>query len=102
MSFGAILATFSSRLDAMALVHSAGGAVQPAAIAWLKAETTEPMSPTTGATISTLESISFGSISTWMNFFGASPQLLPLPCESSQLRRGPPQHHTPAPLPTGG
>ena len=29
------------------------------------------MSPTTGATISTLESISFGSMSIWMNFFGA-------------------------------
>jgi len=24
-----------------------------------------------------------------MNFFGASPQVLPLPCESSQLRRAP-------------
>ena len=47
------------------------------------------MSPTTGATISTLESISFGSMSIWMNFFGASPQVLPLPCDSSQLRRAP-------------
>ena len=47
------------------------------------------MSPTTGAAISTLESISFGSMSIWMNFFGASPQVLPLPCDSSQLRRAP-------------
>ena len=47
------------------------------------------MSPTTGATISTFESISFGSMSIWMNFFGASPQVLPLPCDSSQLRRAP-------------
>ena len=31
--------------------------------------TQEPISPTTGATISTLESISFGSMSIWMNFF---------------------------------
>ena len=54
-----------------------------------KAETTEPMSPTTGATISTFESISFGSMSTWMNCFGASPQVLPLPWESSQFSRAP-------------
>ena len=53
------------------------------------AETQEPISPTTGATISTLESISFGSMSIWMNFFGASPQVLPLPCDSSQLSRAP-------------
>ena len=54
-----------------------------------RADTQEPMSPTTGATISTLESISLGSMSIWMNFFGASPQVLPLPCDSSQLRRAP-------------
>ena len=47
------------------------------------------MSPTTGAAISTLLSISLGSMSTWMNFFGASPQVLPLPCDSSQLSRAP-------------
>ena len=47
------------------------------------------MSPTTGATISTFESISLGSMSIWMNFFGASPQVLPLPCDSSQLSRAP-------------
>ena len=28
-------------------------------------------------------------MSIWMNFFGASPQVLPLPCDSSQLRRAP-------------
>jgi hypothetical protein len=28
-------------------------------------------------------------MSTWMNFFGASPHALPLPCESSQLSRAP-------------
>ena len=28
-------------------------------------------------------------MSTWMNFFGASPQVLPLPCDKSQLRRAP-------------
>ncbi len=57
---------------------------------------TEPMSPTSGATISTLESISFGSMSTWMNFLGASPQVLPLPCDSSQLRRAPTSRTTSA------
>ena len=54
------------------------------------ADTHEPISPTTGATISTLESISLGSMSIWMNFFDpGSPQVLPLPCDSSQLRRAP-------------
>ena len=47
------------------------------------------MSPTTGAAISTFESISFGSMSIWMNFFGASPQALPLPWDSSQFSRAP-------------
>src|SRR5713101_4692165 len=54
-----------------------------------RAATQEPMSPTTGAAISTLLSISLGSMSIWMNFFGASPQALPLPCDRSQLSRAP-------------
>src|SRR3546814_14061527 len=54
------------------------------------AETQEPISPTTGAAISTLLSISLGSISIWMNFcVPGLPQDLPLPCDSSQLRRAP-------------
>ena len=54
------------------------------------AETQEPISPTTGATISTFESISLGSMSIWMNFLECgSPQFLPLPCDNSQLRRAP-------------
>ena len=48
------------------------------------------MSPTTGATISTFESISRGSMSIWMNLVEpGSPQLLPLPCDSSQFSRAP-------------
>ena len=48
------------------------------------------MSPTSGAAISTFESISLGSMSIWMNFFDpGSPQVLPLPCDRSQLRRAP-------------
>ena len=43
--------------------------------------THEPMSPTTGATISTFESISLGSMSIWINFFGSVPQAFPLPCD---------------------
>src|SRR6202008_656334 len=81
--------TFSSRLVDTDLTQSAGAAVQLLPIAASKAATQEPISPTRGAAISTLESISFGSMSIWMNFFGASPQVLPLPCDNSQLRRAP-------------
>ena len=72
-----------------ASIQSAGGAGQLPPMPSSSAATHEPMSPTTGATISTLKSISFGSMSIWMNFFGASPQVLPLPCDSSQLSRAP-------------
>src|SRR5438034_10297942 len=89
----------SSRLVLTELSQSAGGAVQLLPMASSIALTQEPMSPTTGATISTLESISLGSMSIWMNFFGASPQLLPLPCESSQLRRAPNHNKNSAALP---
>ncbi len=54
-----------------------------------RAATQEPISPTTGAAISTLLSISLGSMSIWMNFFGASPQVLPLPWDSNQFSRAP-------------
>jgi len=89
MSRGAILATFSSRLAVTAAAQSAGALLQPAAMPSSRAATHEPMSPTTGAAISTLLSISLGSISTWMNFLGASPQVRPLPWLSSQLSRAP-------------
>src|SRR5690348_17795853 len=49
----------------------------------------EPMSPISGAAIGTLLSISVGEISIWMNFLGIAPQVLPLPCDSSQFRRAP-------------
>src|SRR5215510_310081 len=71
-------------------------------MAWLKAATQEPMSPTTGATISMLESISFGSMSTWMNFFGASPQPLPFPMHHQPVKPGPDQHPTVEILQHGG
>src|ERR1700732_1307026 len=80
---------FSSRFELTVLAQSAGAGCQLLPMAASSADTQEPMSPTTGAAISTLESISLGSMSIWMNFFGASPQLLPLPCDSSQLRRAP-------------
>ena len=89
ISRGAILATLSSRFLLTAPIQSAGGAGHLAPMPSSSADTQEPISPTTGATISTLESISFGSMSIWMNFFGASPQALPLPCDSSQLSRAP-------------
>src|SRR5262249_59892081 len=71
-------------------IHSAGGADQLLPMASSSAETQELMSPTSGATTATLLSISLGSMSIWMNFFDpGSPQVLPLPCDRSQLRRAP-------------
>ena len=67
---GAILATFSSRLAVTAPIQSAGGFGQLPPMPSSSAATHEPMSPTTGAAISTLLSISLGSMSIWMNFFG--------------------------------
>src|SRR5262249_59444511 len=86
---GPIWGTFSARFELPPLAQPAGGAAQLPPIPWTSAETHEPISPTTGAAISTLESISFGSMSIWMNFFGASPQVLPLPCDRSQFRQAP-------------
>ena len=59
------------------------------------AETQEPISPTTGASMRTLLSASCGEMSIWMNLWPPQsfallpPQVLPLPCESSQFRRAP-------------
>jgi len=58
ISRGAILAMLSSRLVFTVLSQSAGGEVQLLPMASIIAVTQEPMSPTTGAAISTLESIS--------------------------------------------
>src|SRR2546421_11575460 len=79
----------------MALSHSDGGFAQPYLISFKKAETQEPISPTTGESMRTLLSASCGEMSTWMNFWPPQslcplpPQVLPLPCDSSQLRRAP-------------
>src|SRR2546421_10266813 len=81
---------FSSLRALTAEIQSAGGADHLLPMASRSADTQEPISPTNGATISTLLSISLGSMSIWMNFFDlVSPQVLPLPCDSSQLRRAP-------------
>ncbi len=55
------------------------------------AETHEPMSPTSGAAMATLLSISVGAMSIWMNCLAplSCAQVLPLPCDSSQFRRAP-------------
>ena len=59
------------------------------------AETHEPTSPTSGAAIGTLLSASVGEMSIWMNCWPPAalaplpPQVLPLPCDSSQFRRAP-------------
>src|ERR687887_561106 len=90
MSRDAILAIFSSLRALTAETQSAGGAGQLVPMPSTSADTQEPISPTSGATIATLLSISFGSMSIWMNFFDpGSPQVLPLPCDRSQLRRAP-------------
>src|SRR4029450_296718 len=90
MSRGAILAMFSSLFALTALIQSTGGAGHLPSLPSSKAATQEPMSPTNGAAISTFESISLGSISIWMNLLACgSPQVLPLPCDKSQLRRAP-------------
>src|SRR5207302_740902 len=96
-SASAIFATFLVLRSAMALSQSAGGFSQfdpsAALIAASIADTHEPMSPTTGASIRTLLSASCGEMSIWMNFrspqsFGLlPPHVLPLPCESSQFER---------------
>ena len=81
---------FASLRALMLPTQSAGGAGHLPSMPSRRADTQEPISPTTGATISTLLSISLGSMSIWMNFFDpGSPQVLPLPCDSSQLRRAP-------------
>src|ERR1700675_3563889 len=87
-SMAAIFARFLSLRAWMDAVQSALGLLKPDLIPARSAETHEPMSPITGAAIATLLSISVGAMSIWMNFFGA-PQVLPLPCVSSQLRRAP-------------
>src|ERR1700719_4578389 len=74
----------------MELTQSEGGAGQSLPMFSSSADTQEPMSPTTGATMPTLLSISLGSMSIWMNFFDPdSPQVFPLPCDSNQLSRAP-------------
>ena len=77
----------------MAPGHSAGGLAQLAPMPASRADTQEPMSPTSGASMRTLLSVSWGEMSIWMNFWPPlwplPPQVLPLPCESSQFRRAP-------------
>src|SRR5207247_4968128 len=81
---------FSSLRALTADIHSAGGGGHLLPMASSSADTQEPMSPTSGAAISILLSISLGSMSIWMNFCDPGlPQVLPLPCDNSQLRRAP-------------
>src|SRR5882762_6006617 len=91
----AIFARFLSLRAVMDAVQSVLGLLRPDLIPSRSAATHDPMSPITGAAIATLLSISVGAMSIWMNFFGA-PQVLPLPCASSQLRRAPMRRTTSA------
>src|ERR1700740_888852 len=98
VSFARVSAIFVRVLSlrsAIAPVHSAGGLDQPEPMAAFIAAMHEPMSPITGAAVATLLSASTGEMSTWMycvlpaSFDEAAPQVLPLPCDSSQFRRAP-------------
>ena len=51
------------------------------------------MSPTSGAAISTLLSISFGEMSIWMNFFGALAPGLALAVRQQPVEARADQHH---------
>src|SRR4030095_12015419 len=92
-SVSPIFAAFLVLRSAIALIQSAGGFGQLDPMVASIAETQEPMSPTTGASMRTLLSASCGEISIWTNFWPphafacAPPQVLPLPCESSQFQR---------------
>ncbi len=94
-SVSAILAMFFALRSLIAPVHSAGGFAQLDPMPATSADTAEPMSPTTGASIFTLLSASCGEMSTWMNFWwphalwSLPPQVLPLPCDRSQFKRAP-------------
>src|SRR5262249_3979735 len=94
-SVSAILATFLFLRSAMASSHSVGGLGQLALMLLSIADTHDPMSPTTGASMRTLLSASWGQRSIWTNFWPphdlafAPPQVFPLPCESSQFKRAP-------------
>src|SRR5215470_19925856 len=94
-SVSAILATFLSLRSATALSHSAGGFGQLEPMRESRADTQEPMSPTTGASMRTLLSASWGEMSIWMNRWPpqvlalSPPHVLPLPCESNQFKRAP-------------
>src|SRR5512132_1830953 len=94
-SVSAIFVWFLSLRSAIAPVQSAGGLAQLEPMPATSADTHEPMSPITGAALGTLLSASVGEMSIWMNclppgsFAPAAPQVLPLPCDSSQFRRAP-------------
>src|SRR5204863_9951065 len=81
--------------SAIADSQSDGGFCQPASMPALSAATHEPMSPTTGASMRTLLSASCGEMSICTYFWPPHsllllpPHVLPLPCDSSQLRRAP-------------
>ena len=94
-SVSAILVRFLSLRSAIAPVQSAGGLCQPEPIACVERGDARADVADTGAAIATLLSASVGEMSTWMNcclpasLEPAAPQVLPLPCDSSQFRRAP-------------
>ena len=89
-SLVAILAMLASFFSRIASVHAAGGGAQSLPMPSSNADTQEPISPTSGAAISTLLSISRGSMSIWMNRLEpGGPHCLPLPWLSSQFSRAP-------------
>ena len=91
-NFSAILAMFLLLRANTSVIHSMEGFAKLVPIPADNACTQEPISPTNGAAIGTLLSISVGAISIWINWRLAAlvpPQVLPLPCDSSQFSRAP-------------
>jgi len=90
-SVAAIFDRFLSLRSAMAPVQSAGALTQLGPMPASSAATHEPTSPISGAEMATLLSISVGAMSICMNCLLplSWPQVLPLPCESSQFSRAP-------------
>lgn len=81
------LAFFSLASACRELTHAGSADIFAPSIFARMASRARPMSPTTGAAIGTLTSISSGSTSSWMNFISGFH--FPRPNESIQLRRAP-------------
>ncbi len=88
MSLARIFATFRSVRSSIASFQGAGTVIRPGRRASLNAAIVEAMSPTIGASIGRLLSISIGSTPTWTNL-AVADQRGGRPRASSQFSRAP-------------